>query len=93
MRNYSRAARPCSIWRRVGIQSAQMAISTLWIRFETLPHPPDISEVGFSGFSKAKERSFAFDEHQMSINALAGRAKSGGPARPRSSRLLPRAIP
>ena len=32
IRNHSRAARPCSIEHRVGIQSAQMAISTLWIR-------------------------------------------------------------
>ena len=30
IRNHYRAARPCSI--RVGVQSAQMAISTLWIR-------------------------------------------------------------
>ena len=32
IRNHSRAAHPCSIWRRVEIHSAQMAILTLWIR-------------------------------------------------------------
>ena len=39
IRNHSRAARPCSIWRRVGIPRVKMAISTLWIGSSILLFP------------------------------------------------------
>ena len=39
IRNHSRAARPCSIYHRVGVQKVEMAISTLWIGILILLFP------------------------------------------------------
>ena len=45
IRNHPRAARPCSIQRRVGIQRVEMAISSHWFRIFILHFPENTARV------------------------------------------------
>ena len=53
IRNHSGAARPCSIWRRVGVQRVEVAISTPWIRILVVLFPESAARAGTAIVSHA----------------------------------------